>query len=61
MVSGKQGDGAIKVNQDVNIAALELDQGRELEYLVGEYRQAYLVQIEGTSDINGVVLNERDA
>jgi len=61
MVSGKQGDGAIKVNQDVNIAALELDQGREVEYLVGEYRQAYLAQIEGTSDINGVVLNERDA
>lgn len=61
MVSGKQGDGAIKVNQDVNIAALELDQGSELGYLVGEDRQAYLVQIEGSSDINGVTLNERDA
>lgn len=61
MVSGKQGDGAIKVNQDVNIAALELDQGSELGYLVGGDRQAYLVQIEGSSDINGVDLNERDA
>lgn len=61
MVSGKQGDGTIKVNQDVNIAALELDQGRAMEYLVRKGRQAYLVQIEGKADINGITLNERDA
>lgn len=61
MVSSKQGDATIKVNQDVNIAALELDQGRQMEYPVRAGRQAYLVQIEGKADINGVTLNERDA
>jgi len=61
MVSSNQGDAIIKVNQDVNIFALELDESNEINYEVKVDRQAYLVQIEGQSNINGVTLNERDA
>ncbi|MGL5646372.1 MAG: pirin family protein [Clostridium sp.] len=61
IVSGKDGDAQIKINQDVNIYVLELDKDKEIEFKVGVGRQAYLVQIEGVGDINGVHLYERDA
>jgi len=61
MVSSNEGEAIVKINQDVNIFALELDQSNEIEFSVKEDRQAYLVQIEGTSNINGVILSERDA
>ncbi|MBU3142911.1 pirin family protein [Clostridium sp. CF012] len=61
MVSSNQGDASIKVNQDVNIFALELDENNEMNYWVKADRQAYLVQIEGRSNINGITLNQRDA
>lgn len=51
----------IRIHQDVNIYVTEIQEGHSLEFNVGEGRQAYLVQIEGTSDINGVELNTRDA
>lgn len=61
MVSSKQGVAPIKVNQDVNLSALELDENNEIGYLVKRGRQAYLIQIEGKSSINGIILNQRDA
>lgn len=61
MVSSKQGNAAIKVNQDVNISVLELQENKEMDYEVKVDRQAYLVQIEGRSNINGITLYERDA
>lgn len=61
IVSSKQGDAPIKINQDSNIFVLELDEDKEIDFKVGENRQAYLVQIEGSSDINNTVLNTRDA
>lgn len=61
MVSSNQGQAVIKVNQDVNISVLELEENNEMSYSVKEGRQAYLVQIEGSSNINGITLNERDA
>ncbi|MBU3113204.1 pirin family protein [Clostridium lacusfryxellense] len=61
MVSSNQGNAAIKVNQDVNISVLELEENKEIYYEVKDDRQAYLVQIEGRSNINGITLNERDA
>ena len=60
IVSSKEGNAPIKVNQDVNIFVLELDKDKEIEFKVEEGRQAYLVQIEGTSDINKIILNMRD-
>ncbi|WP_017416401.1 pirin family protein [Clostridium tunisiense] len=61
MVSNKEGDAPIRINQDINLLALELEEGNEIEYEVKEDRQAYLVQIEGISSINGIDLNQRDA
>jgi len=48
------------VNQDVNISVLELEVNKEIDFLVEAGRQAYLVQIEGKSNINGITLNQRD-
>lgn len=60
MVSGSDGNAPIKVHQDVNIYSLELEQGQDISFPVKEGRQAYLVQIEGTSTINEILLSDRD-
>lgn len=60
MVSGLEGDAPIKVNQDVHMYSLELDQEKEIHFSVREGRQAYLVQIEGSSIVNEIQLTERD-
>lgn len=61
IVSGQSGDAPIKINQDANISVLELSEGKEIEFVVADNRQAYLVQIEGESVINDIQLNEKDA
>ncbi|MFB5282540.1 pirin family protein [Peribacillus sp. Hz7] len=61
MVSGKEGSAPIQINQDANLYALELDSSKEISFPVKEGRQAYLVQIEGSSTINELTLNARDA
>jgi len=61
IVSGQTGDAPIKINQDVNIYVLELENKKEIELAVEKNRQAYLVQIEGESDINGIQLSPKDA
>ena len=60
MVSSKDGNAPIKINQDVNIYSLALEKANEIDFAVNEGRQAYLVQIEGKSLINGIHLNDRD-
>lgn len=60
MVSGLNGNAPIKINQDANIYSLELEQGKEIDFQVKEGRQAYLVQIEGISNINDLELHDRD-
>ena len=45
----------------MNIFVLELDKGKEISFPVKEGRQAYLVQIEGSSSINKIDLGARDA
>ena len=61
IVSSKDGNAPIKINQDANFYAIELDEGKEIDFKVESNRQAYLVQIEGDSNINSVELSERDA
>ena len=61
IVSNINGDAPIKINQDVNIYVLELANKKEIEFTVGKNRQAYLVQIEGESDINDIQLSPKDA
>lgn len=60
MVSSKDGNAPIKINQDINIYSLELEKGKEIDFQVNAERQAYLVQIEGGSIINNIELTDRD-
>lgn len=60
IVSGQQGNAPIKINQDANFYVVELDKGNEITFDVNKSRQAYLVQIEGESQINGMKMNARD-
>lgn len=61
MVSSKEGNAPITVNQDINIYSLGLDKDKEISFPVKSGRQAYLVQIEGTSEVNNINLTTRDA
>ncbi|MEW8955734.1 pirin family protein [Clostridium sp.] len=61
MVSGKDGDAEIKINQDANIYSLSIEEGESIDFKLDKNRQGYLVQIEGTANINNEVLNHGDA
>jgi redox-sensitive bicupin YhaK (pirin superfamily) len=61
MVSSKSGNAPIKINQDFNIYSIELDSNEEINFPVNKGRQAYILQVEGSSSINEILLNERDA
>lgn len=60
MISSKDGNAPIKINQDISIYSLELKKDKELDFQVKEGRQAYLIQIEGISTINNIELANRD-
>jgi quercetin 2,3-dioxygenase len=61
MVSGIEGDAPIKIHQDANVYSLELDENKEIAFPLEKGRQAYLVQIEGSSSIQTIDLGTRDA
>jgi quercetin 2,3-dioxygenase len=61
MVSSKQGDAPIKINQDANLYSLYLESGKEINFELKVGRQAYLVQIEGNSQINHHELKTKEA
>ena len=61
VVSNYDKDGAIHIHQDVNIFVTELDEGKTLEFDIGEYKYIYLVNIEGKAIINGKELHYGDA
>lgn len=60
LVSPQEGDAPVKIYQDANIDAVSLEKGRAIRFDVAKGRQAYLVLIEGSADINGNVLRTRD-
>lgn len=59
-VSSKSGKAPIRINQDVNFYAIQMEDGKIENFSVGKDRQAYLVQIEGKSLINKIEMNTRD-
>lgn len=61
MVSGTSKDVPINIHQDINMYTTYLEKDREISFEINKGRQAYLVQIEGKSQINDVNLNEEDA
>jgi len=61
MVSPIDGDAPIRIHQDVNLFVIDLEDGRSIDFDVASDRQAYLIQIEGQSIVNGIKLMTRDA
>jgi redox-sensitive bicupin YhaK (pirin superfamily) len=61
IVSSQDGTAPVKIHQDVAMYASRLDAGKTLKYLIGENRQLYFIQIEGSSGVNEVRLDEGDA
>lgn len=61
MVSPIDGGAPIEIHQDANLYSLALEEGKEITFSIGEGRQAYLVQIEGSGVVNGETLVMRDA
>lgn len=59
--SGDKELAPIQVNQDVNAFVGFFDFKEKTTFEVAADRQAYLVQIEGSSFVNGMTLNTRDA
>jgi quercetin 2,3-dioxygenase len=60
-IASGEGTAPVTVRQDVHGYAAEVSAGRELALQVAAGRQAYLLQVEGSSSVNGVELDERDA
>lgn len=61
MVSDSNEEAPITLNQDVNIYTILLDEHNIADINVGTNRQAYLLQIEGFSEANGIALKEKDS
>jgi len=59
-VSNVKDNAPIKIHQDVNIYVAELEKNKELSLEISKNRQCYLVQAEGSSNINGTILDPRD-
>lgn len=51
----------VQLHQDMRISVAELDVGRTLVYPLAAEPQAYLIQIEGDSNLDGYSLTEKDA
>lgn len=60
-VSPAGGGAPVEIHQDANFYALELTNGKSMDFEVKDGRQAYLVLIEGEAVINGLRLEARDA
>jgi redox-sensitive bicupin YhaK (pirin superfamily) len=60
LVSGIDGSAPVKIHQDANIYALELEHGKKLEFEVKPSRQVYVVQIEGETLVNQESFQEGD-
>ena len=60
-VGNTESQAPIRIHQDINAYATILTNGQSIDFSVEKGRQAYLVMIEGSADINGIRVNMRDA
>ncbi len=61
IVSSQNGNANIKIYQDINIYVSELEKNKTINFDIKKDRQVYFVQIEGSSQINDIILNNGDA
>lgn len=60
VVSKLEGEAEIRISQDVKVDVIMLDAGLVEGYAIDSNRMGYLIQIEGSSQINDITLNEGD-
>ena len=61
MASGDPADEALSINADAKVLGATLKAGESLSYDLGPGRRAYLVPAVGEVEVNGEILNARDA
>lgn len=61
VVSGNKEEGVIFINQGAEIFLSDLDKGKKIKYEMKENRGMYVHLIEGSVDVNGVLLSSGDA
>jgi len=64
LVSGVMDAGVetpVKINQDTDMYATELETGKSVSFDLGDDRQAYLLCMEGSVKVNGKLLKRHDA
>jgi len=61
LVSKKNGDGIVTINQDAELYKSDLENSVELNYNIAKEHGVYLFLINGKLSVNDVELNERDA
>lgn len=61
IVSHKDGDGLLKINQEAEVYLSRLTQTREIEHPVGKSRGVYIYLIEGEINVNDNTLKNGDA
>ena len=61
IVSNQNGTAEIKIYQDINIFVSELETNKTLDFKIEKNKQVYFVQIEGSSSVNEIILNDGDA
>lgn len=59
--ANKENSAPIRVHQDVNVYAAILSAGNRIDFQMRDDRQAYLVCLEGETEVGAVHLNTRDA
>ena len=62
VVSGEAGSDALFINQDATFSIGDFDAGKQISYEIKKPGNgAYIFQIEGESNLDGSILNKRDA
>lgn len=61
IVSGKEGNGLVRMHQDAEFLVGDFNAGKEYALHVRENRGVYVFVIEGALEVNGFVLLSRDA
>ncbi|NQY93332.1 MAG: pirin family protein [Campylobacteraceae bacterium] len=61
IVTSQEGTSKVKIHQDINMYVSQLESTKSLEFKIKDNRQIYFIQIEGSSNINGIELTHGDA
>lgn len=61
LVSGKEGDGIVTINQKADLYISNLNANHSIEHDISEERGVYLFLINGELEVNNIKISDRDA